>query len=83
MNEYYPDIATPPSEVIKELLKYKRISRKIFASSLDKDADYVKDLLSGKIIIDKELAFLLEKVLGGSVEFWLFHQKLYDSLTKK
>lgn len=68
-----------PGEVIKELyLKESGMSLRAVAEALGVSAPTFSRLVSGKSSISVEMAFRLERVLGGSAESWLQMQINYD-----
>ena len=68
-----------PGEVIKELyIKESGLSLRTVAEALGVSAPTFSRLVSGKSSISVEMAFRLERVLGGSAESWLQMQTNYD-----
>ena len=61
-----------PGEVIKELyIKESGMSLRAVAEALGVSAPTFSRLVSGKSSVSVEMAFRLERVLGGSAESWL------------
>ena len=68
-----------PGEVIKELyIEGTGMSLREVAKALSVSAPTFSRLVSGKSSVSVEMAFRLEKVLGGSAESWLRMQTNYD-----
>ena len=68
-----------PGEVIKELyIEGTGMSLREVAKALSVSAPTFFRLVSGKSSVSVEMAFRLEKVLGGSAESWLRMQTNYD-----
>ena len=61
-----------PGEVIKELyIEESEISLRSVAEALGVSAATFSRLVAGKSSVSVEMAFRLERVLGGSAESWL------------
>ncbi len=68
-----------PGEVIKELyIEASDMSLRAVAEALGVSAPTFSRLVSGKSSVSVEMAFRLERVLGGSAESWLQMQTNYD-----
>ena len=68
-----------PGEVIKELyIEASGMSLRTVAEALGVSAPTFSRLVSGKSSVSVEMAFRLERVLGGSAESWLQMQTNYD-----
>ncbi len=80
-NEFRPDWASAPGETITDILHERKLSVSEFAQLILLSDEDVGDLLIGRSFITMETARQLEKVLGGSVEFWMsrdyqYHQEI-------
>ena len=70
-----------PGEVIKELyIEESEISLRSVAEALGVSAATFSRLVAGKSSVSVEMAFRLERVLGGSAESWLQMQINIKSL---
>jgi len=68
-----------PGEVIKELyIEESQMSLRKIAEALGVSAPTFSRLVSQKSSVSVEMAFRLERVLGGSAESWLQMQTNYD-----
>ncbi len=68
-----------PGEVIRELyIEGSGMSLRAVAEALGVSAPTFSRLVSGKSSFSVEMAFRLERVLGGSAESWLQMQTNYD-----
>src|SRR6266705_5761003 len=68
---FCPDWASPPGETIGDILRERNISIDEFAKRIGQTQAEAKELLSGRLAITIGLARQLERVIGGSVEFWM------------
>ena len=68
---YNPDWASPPGELIEEVLEEFGWTRAELAQRLDFSAKHVNELLKGRAAITAESAERLERVLGHDAGFWL------------
>lgn len=68
---FCPDWASAPGETIADILRERSISVEEFAERLGQPKTMAMDLLSGRSAITIGLARKLERVLGGSIEFWM------------
>jgi len=74
---FEPDWASPPGETIEELLGERGMSPLTLATHLGLDLYGINSLMKGLLPINGKLAEQLEKVLGGSRQFWLNREKQY------
>jgi HTH-type transcriptional regulator/antitoxin HigA len=78
---FCPDWASAPGETIADVLRDRNLGIDEFAKLIGQTIEQVKDLLGGRSAITIGLARQLERVLGGSVEFWMardfqYHQQI-------
>lgn len=85
MKAFVPDwMISPPGATIKDLLEECGWTQKEFASRLDYTPKHVNLLIQGKAVINEETALKLERVLGGSLAFWLSREAQYrEGLTRR
>ncbi len=69
--DFCPDWASAPGETIVDILRERKLSVSEFAKRLDNTPEHTSDLLQGRATITLAVARRLERVLGGSVEFWM------------
>ncbi len=69
--EFRPEWVSAPGETMADILAERRMSVSDFARQLEEPADHARDLLDGRATITLGLARKLERVLGGSVQFWM------------
>lgn len=79
--EQLPAVIVKPSEILREEMRARGMSKKGFAFALAYPVDAVSDLLAGKIRITEGIAESLERALGISAQFWLNLQATYDRRT--
>ena len=72
-----PFRAFPPGDSIAGILKDQGLSEEWLAKKLELSLDDISLLILGKLRIDWDLAFKLEKVLGGTAYFWMHREILY------
>ena len=74
-----PHKATHPGVLIKDELDYRdELNQKELARLLDVKPSYLNEIIKGKRNITSDNAYLLEKALGISAEYWMKFQSQYD-----
>jgi len=78
---FSPDWASAPGETIADILRERNFGIDEFAQRIGQTKEKVSDLLGGRSAITIGIARELERVLGGSVEFWMardfqYHQQI-------
>jgi HTH-type transcriptional regulator / antitoxin HigA len=68
---FSPNWASAPGETIADILEERDLSLTDFAQLIGQSPAEVKGLLEGRTPLTIRVARLLEKVLGGSVAFWM------------
>lgn len=71
VDEFRPDWISAPGDTIADILAERSLSTDKFAQLLGETVEQVRDLLDGRATITIRIARQLERVLGGSVEFWI------------
>jgi len=71
-------IAIPPGETIKDSLEYEKMTQKELALRLGMSEKHLVSILSGKSPVTAEVAQKLEKIIGGSAQFWLNTENSYQ-----
>jgi HTH-type transcriptional regulator / antitoxin HigA len=77
LTTFTPDWISPPGETIEELMREKGWSELDLAQSLRYSKQNIGLLINGQALITEEVALNLEKVLGGSANFWLSRKIQY------
>lgn len=69
-NKYYPDMAIPPGETLKEILETINMSQKDLAIRMDRPVKTINEIIKGKAAITPETALQLARVLKIEDSFW-------------
>ncbi|MDQ7781226.1 MAG: HigA family addiction module antitoxin [Desulfomonilaceae bacterium] len=69
-NQYKPDYATSPGEILEETLDALGIKKKDFAESCGLSTKHVSQIISGKASVTPETAIRFERVLGIAGDVW-------------
>lgn len=69
-NEFKPDYATSPGEILEETLDALGIKKKDFAESCGLSAKHVSQIINGKAAITPDTAIRFERVLGIADDVW-------------
>ena len=75
--EFKPDWVSAPGGTITDVLKERGLFLEEFAQSIGMTLTGANALIEGHTPITMEIAIQLERVLGGSVEFWLEREAQY------
>lgn len=74
----------PPGATIRDIIEDRAWTKKELASRLGYTSKHVNLLIIGKAVINEETALKLERVLGGTVGFWLTREIKYrEALARK
>ena len=65
-----PDWATPPGDVLLEVLKERGMTQAELARRMARPLKTVNEIVKGKTVITAETAIQLERTLGISARFW-------------
>ncbi len=82
-HEFRPDWVSAPGDTIADILAERDISVVEFAQRMDCRPEDAKDLLQGRATITIGIARRLERVLGGSLEFWMSRDFQYRQDTAR
>ena len=77
-SKFKPDWYSRPSETINDLIELKGLNSNDLALAFDRSQDWVDRLLAGDLPISEEIASVLEASIGGTADFWVNRQALYD-----
>jgi len=75
---FQPNWFSKPADTLSTLLSRREMTPDMLAKCMGRDASVVHGLLSGSIAIDKPLAGLLSKCVGGSPSFWTTRQSQFE-----
>lgn len=75
---YIPDIAIPPGDTIKDMLDAEEMSQKELALRINMSEKHLSHILNGQSPITLETALKLEKIFGGSADFWITLENKYQ-----
>ena len=76
---FAPDYIVPPGDTIIDLLEEREMTQANLAQRLGISAKHVNQIVKGSAAISADVALGLEKVLGGSVSFWVTREALYQA----
>ncbi|AKD37501.1 XRE family plasmid maintenance system antidote protein [Pasteurella multocida subsp. multocida OH4807] len=77
-NQYYPDYAVLPGEVLEFELDGLEISQKELSNKTGISTKHISNIINGKSPITPETAIALERVLGKPARYWLNLETLYQ-----
>jgi len=83
MNQYQAPIAIPPGETIKELMKESDMSVFDLARGSGYSVPYVKEVLSGKRMINDRFAGKLYKVFNVPAGYWISLESRYRQTLRR
>ena len=66
-----PDWVSSPSETIEEIMEESGWKQRDLAGRLGYSEKHLSQLINGAVPITRDAAQRLERVLGGSLQFWL------------
>ena len=78
-HNFRPDWASSPGETIADILQERALTDEELAHELGVGLDEVRNLIEGRATITLATARVLERFLGGSVEFWMSRDFQYRS----
>jgi HTH-type transcriptional regulator/antitoxin HigA len=74
---FQPNWFSKPGDTLSAILNRREMTPDMLAKCMGRDASVVHGLLSGDISIDKPIAGLLAKCVGGSPAFWATRQSQF------
>ncbi|GAB0058395.1 hypothetical protein SIID45300_02744 [Candidatus Magnetaquicoccaceae bacterium FCR-1] len=77
-NQFVPDYAVHPGEILAEYLDSLAMSQAELASRTGLTPKHINEIIKGKSPITHETALMLERVLNRSIQYWINLQNLYD-----
>ncbi|WP_127557742.1 helix-turn-helix domain-containing protein [Saccharospirillum alexandrii] len=76
---FAPDWVSPPGETILDIAEERGWTQKDLAQRLGFTDKHVSQLINGKVPLSIEAAQRLERVVGGTADFWLTREANYQS----
>jgi len=77
INEYAPDVVSPPGETLKELLQEREMSQVELARRTGHTEKHISEIVHGKVTITPKVAIQLERVLKVPASFWNNRESTY------
>ena len=74
---FNPDWVSPPGDTISDLLEERGWSQDELAKKLGYTTKHFRMIINGNAPITEDTAMRLERVLGGSVAFWLSREAYF------
>ena len=78
-NQFMPDYAVTPGEILEETLTARNIQKTDFALRTGLSQKTIYGIIAGKAPVSPGTAVALERVLGTPAEVWLNLQAIYDA----
>jgi HTH-type transcriptional regulator/antitoxin HigA len=75
---FAPDWVSPPGDSISDLIEERSWTQSELAQRLGYTEKHLSQLINGKVPLTLEASVRLERVLGGSVDFWLALEANYQ-----
>lgn len=83
VNQYVPDVASPPGETLAEVLSDRGMSQVELAERMGRPKKTISEIIGAKAELTSETALQLERVLGVPASFWSNLERNYrDSLAR-
>ncbi len=84
INEYMPEVVSPPGETLQELLDERGMSQAELAERTGRPKKTINEIIKGKTAVTPETALQLERVLGVPAGFWMNMERHYrEHLARK
>ena len=80
---FTPDWISHPGETVEDLLEERRWTQVEFAERTGLSPKHVNDLVHGRAAISADTASRLDKVLGGTAQFWLTREAQYRAALER
>lgn len=77
VNQYIPDIVSPPGETLEEVLEERGMSQAELAERTGRPKKTINEIIKGKAAITPETALQFERVLGIPASFWIAREQHY------
>lgn len=82
-NQFNPDYAVHPGQLLSEILESRGISRYSFSRKSEITCRTLDDFINGKVSIDSASAEKIGGLLGVHKSIWINMQKNYDDFVDK
>jgi addiction module HigA family antidote len=83
VNQYVPDVTSPPGETLAEILADRGMSQAELAERMGRPKKTINEILGAKAELTSETALQLERVLGIPASFWSNLERNYrDSMAR-
>lgn len=79
-NEFHPDYAVPPGEILEYELEIRSMSQKELSDRTGITAKHIISIMKGASPITPQTAIKLERVLGMPVDYWLNLESQYQEV---
>ena len=76
--DFAPDWVSPPGESILDMAEERGWTQAELAQRLGYTEKHTSQLINGKVPLSLDAAQRLERVVGGTVEFWLAREANYQ-----
>ncbi|WP_018402833.1 helix-turn-helix domain-containing protein [Marinobacter gelidimuriae] len=76
---FAPDWVSPPGESILDISEERGWTQAELAQRLGYTEKHVSQLINGKVLLSVDAALRLERVVGGTVDFWLTREANYQN----
>ena len=76
---FAPDWVSPPGESILDIAEERGWTQTELAKRLGYTEKHVSQLINGKVSLSVDAALRLERVVGGTVDFWLAREANYQN----
>ncbi|MBK1646038.1 XRE family transcriptional regulator [Thiocapsa imhoffii] len=80
---FTPNWVSPPGDTIDDLLDERHWTKAELAERTGFTRKHINELLKGRVPITAETANRLDRVLGGTVEFWLTREAQYRAALER
>ncbi len=77
MTTFTTTTVTPPGTTILDILEERGITQQKLANEMYVTDEFISLLIDGKAAITTEIALNLQRVLGGSANFWVAREAKY------
>ena len=77
INEYKPDVVTPPGETLRETLDGLAVTTAELADRIGETENTIEEILEHNGPITPRIAIKLEKALGTPASFWKNRERNY------
>jgi HTH-type transcriptional regulator / antitoxin HigA len=75
---FQPNWFSKPGDTLSAIMNRREMTPNMLAECMGRDASVVHGLLSGRVAVDKPIAGLLAKCVGGSSAFWATRQSQFE-----